>query len=199
MTFPLPADDSPMLVYSSEVFIEFVLYYLCSSSHFVFLMCTFFLMGTTWLFKMTSNRRIFMNHPDNFPYICGQYTPKQQCRNITKSIQFAYKYYFDCNLGDQDKEWAPHVCCAPCNVMLPAWMNGKRKALPFSIPIVWHEPKNHFNDCYFCMTNIVRKEKQIKDHIPKLRICKKTSTSWWYKSTTSSTSDVWHQFLWRFY
>ena len=85
-------------------------------------MCTFFLIGITWLFKMTSNRRVCENC-----HIYEQYKPKQQCRNITKSILLAYKYYFDCKLGDQDKEWAPHVCCAPCNSMLSAWMNGKEK------------------------------------------------------------------------
>ena len=99
-----------MHMHSSEVFIEFVLYFLCSSFHFIFLLCAFFLIGTTWLFKMTSNRRVCVNRPDNFCYICGQYTPKQQCKNITKSIQLAYKYYFDCKLGDQGKEWAPDVC-----------------------------------------------------------------------------------------
>ena len=144
-----------MHVHSSEVFIEFVLYYLCSSFHFVFLMCTFFLIGITWLFKMTSNRRISVNHPDNFCYICGQYTPKQQCRNITKNIQLAYNYYFDCKLGDQDKEWTPHVCCAPCNSVLSVWMNDKRKAMPFSVPMVWRDFGFHFIDSYFCMTNIV--------------------------------------------
>ena len=118
-------------------------------------MCTLFLIGITWLFKMASTRRVCVNHPDNFCYACGQYTPKQQCRNITKGIQLACKYYFDCKLGDQDKEWAPHVCCAPCNSMLSAWMNGKRKAMPFLVLMVWREPKNHFKDCYFCMTNIV--------------------------------------------
>ena len=86
------------------------MYYLCSSFHFVFLMCTFFLIGSTWLFRMVSNRRVCVNHQDNFSYICGQYTHKQQCKNITKSIQLAYKYYFDNKLGDQ--EWPPHVCCA---------------------------------------------------------------------------------------
>ena len=128
-------------------------------------MCTFFLIGITWLFKMASNRCVCVNHPDNFCYICGQYTPKQQCRNITKCIQLAYKYYFDCKLGGQDKEWAPHVCCASCNSMLSAWMNGKKKAMPFSVPMIWREPKNHFNDCYFCMTNIVGFTKKNKSKI----------------------------------
>ena len=75
-------------------------------------MCTFFLIGTTWLFKMVSNRPVCVNHQDNFCYICVQYTHKQQCRSITKSIQLAYKYYFDNKLGDQDNEWPPHVCRA---------------------------------------------------------------------------------------
>ena len=47
---------------------------------------------------MASNRRVCVNHAENFCYICGQYTPKQQCRNITKCIQLACKYYFDCKL-----------------------------------------------------------------------------------------------------
>ena len=46
-------------------------------------MCTF-LTGITWLFKMASNRRVCVNYADNFCYICGQYTPKQQCRNINQ-------------------------------------------------------------------------------------------------------------------
>ena len=28
-----------------------------------------------------------------------------------------------------------------------------RKSFRFGIPIVWHEPKNHFDDCYFCAVN----------------------------------------------
>ena len=49
--------------------------------------------------------------------------------------------------------------------MLSAWTNGKRKAMPFSVRMVWREPKNHFNDCYFCMTNIVGFTKKNKSKI----------------------------------
>jgi len=26
--------------------------------------------------------------------------------------------------------------------------------MPFGIPMVWREPKNHIDDCYFCMVNV---------------------------------------------
>ena len=31
-------------------------------------------------------------------------------------------------------------------------MKGNQTALKFGIPMVWREPANHFDDCYFCMT-----------------------------------------------
>ena len=68
---------------------------------------------------MVSNRPVCVNHQDNFCYICVQYTHKQQCRSITKSIQLAYKYYFDNKLGDQDNEWPPHVCRALAMYVVP--------------------------------------------------------------------------------
>ena len=37
--------------------------------------------------------------------------------------------------------------------MLWDWTKGKRKGLPFGIPIVWREPKEHLTNCYFCLVN----------------------------------------------
>ena len=37
---------------------------------------------------------------------------------------------------------------------LIAWFNGKKAAFNFAIPMVWREPRNHADDCYFCFTNI---------------------------------------------
>ena len=33
------------------------------------------------------------------------------------------------------------------------WTKGKRKSLPFRIPMVWRVPKEHLTDCYFCLVN----------------------------------------------
>jgi len=53
-------------------------------------------------------------------------------------------------LDDQDKPWAPHIVCKPCVEHLRQWTNKSRKNLRFAIPVVWREPKDHYNDCYFC-------------------------------------------------
>lgn len=57
-------------------------------------------------------------------------------------------------MGDHEKPWAPHVICGSCRSNLDGWLRGARKAMPFAVPRVWREPKNHHDDCYFCMINI---------------------------------------------
>lgn len=101
----------------------------------------------------TGKLRYCVNHPDNFCYVCGKFTPKIQRRSITNLVKKAYKLYFDCALGDQDKNFAPHIACITCTTTLTEWMKGKRRAMPFAVPMVWREPTNH-TDCYFCLTNI---------------------------------------------
>ena len=110
-------------------------------------------------------RRSCVNHPDNFCYICGKYTPKDQQKNLSSKVKTGYKYYFGCKVGDQDKSWAPHICCTVCFSGLTQWLNGKRKAMPFAVPMIWREPKNHIDDCYFCMTKIVGFSKKNKSKI----------------------------------
>lgn len=102
----------------------------------------------------TQKHRGCINSADNFCYICGQFTPKQQRRSISKTVKEAYRLYFGCDLGDQDKSWAPHICCVSCQSNLGYWIKGKRTSMPFAVPMVWREPTNHYTDCYFCMTNI---------------------------------------------
>lgn len=94
-----------------------------------------------------------INHPDSFCYICGEFTIKKYRRAITSKIKTLYKLYFQCAVGEQDKTWAPHVCCVRCSSGLYTWSKSGR-ALPFAIPMVWREQHDHVNDCYFCAFSI---------------------------------------------
>ena len=92
-----------------------------------------------------------VNTVDNFCYICGEVTFANQKKSITSKVKKAYHAYFECKVGDQDKPWAPHICCATCTTQLSQWLNGKRPSMPFAVPMVWREQSNHVDDCYFCL------------------------------------------------
>ncbi|KAI6650030.1 hypothetical protein LOD99_6245 [Oopsacas minuta] len=83
-------------------------------------------------------------------------------QNITYFVDRAYHAYFKVKLGDQDKSWAPHKVCKSCVELLRSWSKGKEKHLPFGIPMIWIESKNHFDDCYFCMVNVMGCKKSNK-------------------------------------
>ena len=89
------------------------------------------------------------NKADAFCFICDVYTFSRQRRNISLFVKRAYNAYFQVLLGDQDKKLVPHIVCHNCEEMLLDWTKGKRKGLPFGVPMVWSEPKEHFTDCYF--------------------------------------------------
>ena len=99
------------------------------------------------------SKRHCVNSPDLFCYICGEYTLKDNIRPITDFLKHAYHLYFKVKLGDQDKSWAPHIACKTCSEILRAWTHGKKK-FKFGIPMVWREPRNHHDDCYFCAINL---------------------------------------------
>ena len=101
--------------------------------------------------------RICVNNPDKFCYICGAVTFASQKRKVTAVVKKAYYLYFGCQVGDQDKSWAPHYCCNTCATNLHQWLSKKRKSMPFAIPMVWREPTDHHSNCYFCMIPPVAK------------------------------------------
>lgn len=94
------------------------------------------------------------NDPDSFCYVCGEFTAKHQKRCFTPLIRRAYHLYFGCRIGDQDRQWAPHICCVSCANRLRQWIKGSRSCMPFAVPMIWREQKDHLTDCYFCITKI---------------------------------------------
>ena len=103
---------------------------------------------------MSIKRRQCRNNPDAFCYICGDYM-MAKCRfNVRDFTKRAYEAYFGMKLGDQDKPWAPHKVCKHCTETLRFWTQGKVNSMRFGVPMVWHEPKNHHDDCYCCIVNM---------------------------------------------
>lgn len=45
-----------------------------------------------------------------------------------------------------------HICCNSCSVTLREWLKNKKRSMPFTLPMVWRQPKNHINECCFCFT-----------------------------------------------
>lgn len=98
--------------------------------------------------------RVCKSSPDSFCYICGEVTLKKHQRQLTSHIKQLYHAYFGCKVGDQEKSWAPHVCCVRCTTALSLWFRGKGSGLPFGVPMVWREQHDHLQDCYFCLVDV---------------------------------------------
>jgi hypothetical protein len=84
--------------------------------------------------------------PDNFCYICGTFLFKKQQRNIADFVKKAYLAYFGLGIGHQDKSWAPQKVWSTCVEELRRWFKGKKHSFSFGMPMLWMEPRNHFNE-----------------------------------------------------
>jgi len=104
-----------------------------------------------------NQRQACKQSPDNFCYVCGKFLTTKTCKrkiNLDHSYAKAYESYFGMKIGDQDKPWAPTYICGTCSRTLDKWMNCSKVSMPFYVPRIWREPKNHVSDCYFCMVAI---------------------------------------------
>jgi len=72
----------------------------------------------------------------NLCYICGEYVVKLQARPFSENIRKAYFLYFGSSIKDENKQWAPHICCVSCNMSLFQWIKEKIKKMPFAVPMV---------------------------------------------------------------
>ena len=106
-----------------------------------------------------------LQRPNNFCYICGSYAVGKQKESITDVVKKLYFFYFGCKLVDQDKNWAPHITCSTCRLNLLLWAKDKRKYIPFAIPMVWREPRDHIRYCYFCIVKVKGFNTKNKDAI----------------------------------
>ena len=91
-----------------------------------------------------------VNSADNVRYLRGEIKFASRKRALTPVIKGTYFLYFGCKVDDQDKSWAPHVCCTSCSSKLNDWVNRKGCSMPFAMPMIWRELTNHLTDCYFC-------------------------------------------------
>ena len=63
----------------------------------------------------------------------------------------AYQVYFGIKLGDQDRPWSP----TQSYYQKPSAYGLKvNQVSEVWVPMVWREPKDHHDDCYFCMVNM---------------------------------------------
>ena len=107
-----------------------------------------------------------LNKTSSFCYVCGDFATVAQRRTIISLPRTTYVHYFDCKIGDQDKSWAPHICYKLCYNGLTACLNAKKAAFNFAVPMVWREPRNHPDDCYFCLTNTTGFNTSSRKNIP---------------------------------
>ncbi|GFY18904.1 uncharacterized protein TNCV_3875921 [Trichonephila clavipes] len=103
---------------------------------------------------MPSSRRCCVLNPDYFCYICGEYVFAKYRKPISDFVKTVYQEYFKIKLCNQNKLWVPHIVCQKCVVCLRLWPSRKRDAVMFETPMIWQEPQNHHDDCYFCVVKI---------------------------------------------
>lgn len=94
------------------------------------------------------------NSANIFCFVCGKFCPKIQRKPLTNSVKKSYSLYFGRAVHDEAKFWIPNICCQTCETSLNLWYNGNRASLPFAVPMLWKEPSNHYDDCFFCLTNV---------------------------------------------
>lgn len=91
-------------------------------------------------------------NPNKFCYICGKFCfKKRQLFEFNKEYKDLYEKYFGSIVHQHDGEWSPSLFCSTCKINLSKWKSGKG-GMPFATPMQWKKPRNHRNDCYFCLT-----------------------------------------------
>ena len=116
---------------------------------------------------------------DIFRYICGIFTLQGQRRNINNLSG----RYFKVPLGDQDRKLGSSQSVQSCVETLWSWSQGKSTKLKFGVPMVWREPANHLDNCYFKFFDVpgfnLRKRNNTYSTISLQGFCQTTSCTLW--------------------
>lgn len=74
-----------------------------------------------------------VNSIDNFCYIYGEdvFVPRNA------RLHHLLLLFWRVKLRDQDKLWAPRICCIMCSVILHSWLNKKGCSVHFTIPMIY--------------------------------------------------------------
>lgn len=91
-----------------------------------------------------------LNH-NQFCFVCARYLFSLNVRSVdTVAFLKGYKDRFRIDASARNKLWSPDFCCGSCyNTMI----DSKRKN-NFESPVIWNEPQNHPNDCFFCKSKV---------------------------------------------
>lgn len=104
------------------------------------------------LSKLQVSRNPCANKVDQFCYVCANFEPESFRRPINESIKNQYLKCYNVPMTNLDKSWVPKSICNVCRINLGRWDEIKKEAV--IQPTIWREPKNHYNDCYFCLCDI---------------------------------------------
>jgi len=93
--------------------------------------------------------RKYVSSAGNFCSVCVETTFTSRKRALTPMIKGTEVHYFGCNVRDQDKSWASHVCWTSYQSKLNAWVNRKECCMLSAVSIKLSEPTNHLTDTLF--------------------------------------------------
>ncbi|XP_073842522.1 uncharacterized protein [Musca autumnalis] len=93
---------------------------------------------------------------NQFCYICGQFTPPMNARNITKTLIEAYEKYFNSSYVPTNLCYTPSVVCDYCYRGLIGWIKkSTRHKFKYESAVKWLSQYEHCAEkCYFCSTKV---------------------------------------------
>lgn len=104
------------------------------------------------------------DNKDKFCYVCSKYTINNYAIKINDEIITLFNYCFKVSARNLNSIYSPNIICKIC---LSNMRNHKSKneQLKIKVPAQWRDPRNHPNDCFFCLTSIKGYTHQTRDKV----------------------------------